>query len=121
MPKYAGMQQVIQKFRDHRSQAYMAAGEEKIAEIHLKDLLIARERVEAPPDTGTFCEHYLFAETISREFGLDRKRYPGDGAIVAFGEIDRRRVCITANDSLIMGGQDPAPIFANWPRPLPRR
>jgi acetyl-CoA carboxylase carboxyltransferase component len=98
------MQEVLRKLKERRAQAYAAAGEEKIAEAHRKGLLTARERVEALLDPGTFCEQYLFAETISRDFGLDRRRYPGDGAVVGFGEIDKRRVFVTANDSLIMGG-----------------
>jgi len=98
------MQEAIQKLRERRAQAYSATGEEKIAGVHRKGFLTARERVEALLDPGTFCEQYLFAETISHDFGLDRKRYPGDGAIVGFGEIDGRAICLTANDSLIMGG-----------------
>lgn len=104
MAKDTAVQEAIQKLRDRRAQAYSAAGEEKIAEMHRKGLLTARERVETLLDKGTFFEQYLFAETISREFGMDRKRYPGDGVIVGFGEIDGRKVCATANDSLIMGG-----------------
>jgi acetyl-CoA carboxylase carboxyltransferase component len=97
-------QEAIQRLRERRSQAYSTAGEERIAEVHRKGLLTARERVEALFDPGTFCEQYLFAETISRDFGLDKKRYSGDGVVVGFGEIDGRTVCVTANDSLIMGG-----------------
>jgi acetyl-CoA carboxylase carboxyltransferase component len=98
------MKEAIQKLRERRAQAHSAAGEEKIAEVHRKGFLTARERVEALLDPGTFSEQYLFAETTSREFGMEQKRYPGDGAVVGFGEIDGRRVCVTANDSLIMGG-----------------
>jgi acetyl-CoA carboxylase carboxyltransferase component len=98
------MQEAIQKLRDRGAQAKIAAGEQKIAEAHQKGLLTARERIESLLDPGTFCEQYPFAETIGRDFGLDRKRYPGDGVIVGWGDIDRRRVYVTANDSLIMGG-----------------
>jgi propionyl-CoA carboxylase beta chain len=82
----------------------LAAGEEKIAEVHHKGLLTAKERIEALLDPGTFCEQYLFGETIFQEFGLAQKRYPGDGIIVGFGEIDKRIVYVTASDRLIMGG-----------------
>jgi acetyl-CoA carboxylase carboxyltransferase component len=102
--KDAGTQEAIQKLRERRTQAYVAAGEEKINQHRRKGLLTARERIESLLDPGTFSEQYLFAETISRDFGLDRKRYPGDGAVVGHGEIDKRRVFVTANDSLIMGG-----------------
>lgn len=98
------MKEAIDQLRARRDQAYSAAGKEKIGEFHQKGLLTARERIEALLDPGTFYEQYLFAETICRDFGLDRRRYPGDGAVVGFGEIAKRRVCITANDSLIMGG-----------------
>ena len=104
MAKDPGMQEAIQKLRERRAQAKAAAGEAKIAGAHQKGLLIARERIEALLDSGTFCEQYPFAETIGRDFGLDRRRYPGDGAIVGWGSIDGQRVYVTANDSLIMGG-----------------
>lgn len=104
MHKDEGMEEAILKLRKRRAQAYIAAGEEKIAKVHHKGLLTARERVEALLDPGTFTEQYLFGETISREFGLDQKRYPGDGVIVGFGQIDGRKVCVVANDGMIMGG-----------------
>ena len=104
MAKDLGMEEAIQKLRERKSQAKGAAGEQKISDLHQKGLLTARERIEALLDPGTFCEQYPFAETIGRDFGLDRKRYPGDGAIVGWGSIDGQRVYVTANDSLIMGG-----------------
>ena len=104
MAKDLGMEEAIQKLRERKSQAKGAAGEQKIRDLHQKGLLTARERLEALLDPGTFCEQYPFAETIGRDFGLYRKRYPGDGAIVGWGSIDGQRVYVTANDSLIMGG-----------------
>jgi acetyl-CoA carboxylase carboxyltransferase component len=104
LAKDAGMEQAIQQLRQRRVQAEMAAGEQKIGEVHQKGLLTARERIVALLDPDTFCEQYPFAETIGRDFGLDRKRFPGDGAIVGWGSIDGQRVYITANDNLVMGG-----------------
>ena len=104
MAKDIRMQENIQKLRERRMKSYAAAGEEKISGLHRKGLLTARERVEVLLDPGTFCEQYLFGETLSREFEMDKRRYPGDGAVVGFGEVNKRKVCITANDSLIMGG-----------------
>lgn len=104
MPDYPTIQEKILELRRRKSQAYLAAGEKKIAERHAKGLLTARERIEALLDPGSFCEQYLFAETISQDFGMDRNRYPGDGAIVGFGKIHGRLVCVAANDSLVMGG-----------------
>ncbi len=104
MAKDTGMQEAIQKLHERRDQAKNAAGKEKIDEFHKKGLLTARERIEALLDPATFCEQYPFAETIGRDFGLDRKRPPGDGAVVGWGSIDKQRVYVTANDSLVMGG-----------------
>jgi len=64
LAKDEGMQEAIQKLRERRAQAKVAAGEQKIAEVHQKGLLTARERIEALLDPGTFCEQYPFAETI---------------------------------------------------------
>lgn len=114
MAKNEDMQESIRELQRRRSLAHSAAGEEKIAEVHRKGLLTARESVEALLDPGTFCEQYLFGETISREFGLDKKRYPGDGAIVGAGEIAKRLVCVVANDSLIMGGTGASTHVRKW-------
>lgn len=86
MAKDEGMQEAIQKLRERRDQAKVAAGEQKIAEVHQKGLLSARERIEALLDPGTFCEQYPFAETIGRDFGLDRKRFPGRRGHCGVGE-----------------------------------
>lgn len=104
MAKEPGDRQAIEELRRRRAQAYSAAGEEKIDQHHRKGLLTARERLVAFMDPGTFSEQYLFAETISREFGLDKKRYPGDAVVVGFGQVDGRLVCVSASDRLIMGG-----------------
>jgi methylmalonyl-CoA decarboxylase subunit alpha len=104
LAKDAGMDEAIRKLRERRAHARVAAGDEKIAEVHKRGLLTARERVESLLDPGSFCEQYPFAETIGRDFGLDRKRFPGDGSIVGWGNVDGQRVYVTANDNLIMGG-----------------
>ncbi len=114
MAKDEGIQETIQRLRDRRAEAYGAAGEDRIAEVHKKGHFTARERVEAMLDPGTFCEQYLFAEAISSEFGLDKKRYPGDGAIAGFGDIGSRKVCVMANDGLIMGGSGASTHIRKW-------
>ena len=114
MGKDADMQEAIQRLRERRAKAHLAGEEEKIAEVHRKGFLTARERVEALLDPGTFSEQYLFAETISCEFGLDKKRHPGDGAIAGIGDIGGRKVCVMANDSLIMGGSGASTHVRKW-------
>jgi len=104
MAKDLQTQESVENLRERRTQAYLAAGKEKIDRHHEKGLLTARERVLAFLDPGTFSEQYIFAETTSREFGLDKKRYPGDAVVVGFGRAEGRLTCVSASDSLIMGG-----------------
>ena len=64
----------------------------------------ARDRIDALMDEGSFVELDAFATHRSSNFGLDKKRIPGDGVVVGFGTIDGRQVCIYSQDFTVFGG-----------------
>jgi acetyl-CoA carboxylase carboxyltransferase component len=94
----------IQTLRKIREKAIFGMGKELIDREHEKGKLTARERIERLLDPGSFEETGMLAETICTDFGLDQKRFLGDGVIAGYGKINGRSVCITANDATIMGG-----------------
>lgn len=87
-----------------RKKALEGGGEERIKKQHEKGKLTARERIEKLLDDGTFEELGLFGESRATEFGMDKKRYPGDGVITGYGTVDGRLVFVYAQDFTVLGG-----------------
>lgn len=77
---------------------------ELIEKQHQKGKLTARERVNLLLDVGTFVELDSFVETRFNDFGLDKKRFPGDAVIVGFGKINNRQVYVYSQDFSKIGG-----------------
>ncbi len=87
-----------------RKKALEGGGEERIKKQHEKGKLTARERIGKLLDEGTFVELGMFGESRATEFGMDKKRYPGDGVITGYGTIDGRLVFVYAQDFTVLGG-----------------
>ena len=66
--------------------------------------LTARERIEALLDRGSFAETNMLAEHQCRDFGMEEKKFPGDGVITGHGRIHGRCVCAYAEDATVLGG-----------------
>ena len=69
-----------------------------------RKISVARARLEMLFDEGTMEE--IGGEVLHRatDFGLDKKRFPGDGVITACGKVDGRPVFAFAQDRTILGG-----------------
>ncbi len=87
-----------------RAKALVGGGQERIDKQHQIGKLTARERIELLLDPGTFVEVDGFMESRINDFGLDKKRFPGDGVVVGYGEIDGRLVFVTSEDFTVIGG-----------------
>jgi acetyl-CoA carboxylase carboxyltransferase component len=90
------MKNAIAKLREAKAKAALGGGDEKIAKVHGKGKLTARERIELLLDAGTFNEFNIL---IKHNLGA-----AGDGIITGYGAIDGRRVCIFAHDTTVFGG-----------------
>lgn len=64
----------------------------------------ARDRIDALLDEGSFVELDAFATHRSSNFGLDKRRVPGDGVVVGYGTIEGHQVCIYSQDFTVFGG-----------------
>ncbi|NPA74467.1 MAG: methylmalonyl-CoA carboxyltransferase [Euryarchaeota archaeon] len=89
---------------EKREQAMKGGGEARIEKQHEKGKLTARERIEKLLDPGTFVELGMFAESRATDFGMDKKRIPGDGVVTGYGTIDGRLVFVYAQDFTVLGG-----------------
>jgi acetyl-CoA carboxylase carboxyltransferase component len=79
-------------------------GPERVKEQHKKGKLTARERLALLLDPGTFVELDKFVTHRTREFGMERRRYLGDGVVTGYGHISGRLAFVFAHDFTVLGG-----------------
>ena len=69
-----------------------------------KKKLSARERIETLLDKDSFVEIDKHVVHRCHDFGMEKKRIPGDGVISGYGKIDGRIVFVYAFDFAVLGG-----------------
>ncbi|HEY0170574.1 MAG TPA: acyl-CoA carboxylase subunit beta [Pyrinomonadaceae bacterium] len=84
--------------------ALEGGGRARVERQHESGKWTARERVEFFLDEGTFEEFDQLVVHRSRDFGLERQLYPGDGVVTGHGLVDGRRVFVFAQDFTVFGG-----------------
>jgi acetyl-CoA/propionyl-CoA carboxylase carboxyl transferase subunit len=94
----------IAELRRRRKAALTPGGRDAAQKQHEKGKLTARERLDILMDKGSFVETDPFAVHRAHDFGMDRKRPPGDGAITGYGTIDGRKVFVASQDFAVFGG-----------------
>lgn len=94
----------LQQLQERSSRAEAGGGRERIEKQHAAGKLTARERVNFLLDEDSFEEFDKLVVHRSKDFGLDKQLYAGDGVITGHGLIDGRRVFVFAQDFTIFGG-----------------
>ena len=94
----------VDELRRRKALAKLGGGKERIEAQRAKGKMSARERVERLLDSGSFVETDAFVEHRTTEFGMDKKRIPGDGVITGHGTIDGRTVFVFSQDFTVFGG-----------------
>src|SRR5687767_7848096 len=90
---------------DRKNQeALLGGGEKRIEQQHAKSKLTARERVQLLMDEGTFEELGKFVMHRSKDFGLDKEYYLGDGVVTGYGKVNGRLVYVFSQDFTVLGG-----------------
>ncbi len=100
-------QQLQKKFDElerKTSESLMGGGEKRIQQQHAKGKLTARERVMLLLDEGSFEEMGKFVMHRSKDFGLEKEYYLGDGVITGYGTVNGRLVYIFSQDFTVFGG-----------------
>lgn len=98
------MNQKIKQLDDKINAALQGGGKKRVEAQHKKGKLTARERLHFLLDEGSFEEIGMMVTHRSREFGLDKEVYPGDGVVTGFGTIDGRPVYVFSQDFTVFGG-----------------
>ncbi|MCX6873566.1 MAG: acyl-CoA carboxylase subunit beta [Verrucomicrobia bacterium] len=87
-----------------RQEALDGGGKDRIEKRHDKGMLTARERLAIFFDGGAFIEFGMHAHHSCVNFGLEKRKLPGDGVVCATGAVDGRQVAAFAQDFTVGGG-----------------
>ena len=93
-----------EELEEKLAQAEQGGGEERIKKQHEQGKLTARERIEALLDVGSFQELDKLVVHHCSDFGMEKKKIPGDGAVCGMGRIHSRPVFVYAQDFTVFGG-----------------
>jgi propionyl-CoA carboxylase beta chain len=94
----------LETLRERSVQAEQGGGVARVEKQHDAGKMTARERIEFLLDEGSFEEFDKLVVHRSRDFGLDKQLYPGDGVVTGHGLIDGRNVFVFAQDFTVFGG-----------------
>ncbi len=94
----------LETLRERSVQAEQGGGVARVEKQHEAGKMTARERIEFLLDEGSFEEFDKLVVHRSRDFGLDKQLYPGDGVVTGHGLIDGRSVFVFAQDFTVFGG-----------------
>jgi len=92
------------ELKRRREEATAGGGPERVAKIHAKGRLTARERLELLYDAGSFVEVGTFVTHRCADFGMADKRITGDGVVAGWGQVEGRLVYAFAQDFTVFGG-----------------
>ncbi|MBW2061834.1 MAG: acyl-CoA carboxylase subunit beta [Deltaproteobacteria bacterium] len=93
-----------EELRRRDAEALLGGGQDRIDAQHKKGKMTARERVKFLLDDGTFEEFDRFVVHRCTDFGMDKKKIPGDGVVTGYGTIDGRLVYVFSQDFTVFGG-----------------
>jgi propionyl-CoA carboxylase beta chain len=98
------LEQKIKKLEELNAQALIGGGEARVERQHEQGKLTARERIELLLDPGTFVETDKFVVHRCTDFGMQEKKFLGDGVVTGYGRIEGRQVFLFAQDFTVFGG-----------------
>ncbi|QCR24626.1 acyl-CoA carboxylase subunit beta [Pontibacter sp. SGAir0037] len=97
-------QSQIETLERKNAEALLGGGQDRIDAQHAKGKLTARDRIHLLLDENSFEEIGKFVMHRSKDFGLDKQYYLGDGVVTGYGTINGRAVYIFSQDFTVLGG-----------------
>ena len=94
----------IENLTQRRETVMAAGGPERVEKQHASGKLTARERMEALFDDDTFVETGGMITSRATDFGMDKKKRPGDGVVTGYGTIHGRLAFASSQDFTVGGG-----------------
>ncbi len=98
------MKDILDELEKRRAEARLGGGQKRIDAQHARGKLTARERIELLLDEGSFEEFDMYVEHRCTDFGMEKKKIPGDGVVTGWGTINGRVVYLFVKDFTVFGG-----------------
>ncbi|MBA4241236.1 MAG: methylmalonyl-CoA carboxyltransferase [Sphingobacteriaceae bacterium] len=98
------MDSKIALLEQKQAEALLGGGQKRIDSQHKKGKLTARERLHFLLDEGSFEEIGMMVTHRSKDFGLEKEQYLGDGVVTGYGTINGRLVYVFSQDFTVFGG-----------------
>ncbi|RTZ91648.1 MAG: methylmalonyl-CoA carboxyltransferase [Deltaproteobacteria bacterium] len=98
------MEKLVKDLEERKRAIRERDGEKRVTSQHKKGKLTAWERIDLLLDKDSFSEINPFVMSRVTDFGLDKKRTPGDAVITGYGRINGRKVYIFSQDFTTLGG-----------------
>ena len=95
---------IRKELEKRRQEALLGGGQERIDKQHKDGKLTARERIDLLLDPGTFVELDRFVTHRCTDFGMENKKFWGDGVVTGYGKIEGRLVYVFSQDFTVFGG-----------------
>ncbi|MBW7844230.1 MAG: acyl-CoA carboxylase subunit beta [Bacteroidia bacterium] len=87
-----------------RDESMLGGGQARIDSQHKKGKLTARERIYFLLDEGSFEEIGAFVTHRSKDFGMEKQQFLGDGVVTGYGTIEGKLVYVFSQDFTVFGG-----------------
>ena len=98
------MQDILEELEAKRAEARLGGGQRRIDAQHAKGKLTARERLDVLLDEGSFEEIGELVTHRTKDFGMDKQVFYGDGVVTGYGTVNGRLVYVFAQDFTVFGG-----------------
>ena len=95
---------VLARLKAKEAEAFQGGGEDRLQKQRDAGRLTARERIHYLLDPDSFVELNMLSEHQCHDFGMEKKKFLGDGVITGHGSIRGRRVFIYSEDETVLGG-----------------
>jgi acetyl-CoA carboxylase carboxyltransferase component len=91
-------------------EAEQGGGAKRVESQHAKGKMTARERIQYLLDRNSFEEIDKFVVHRCHDFGMGKKKIPGDGVVTGYGTIGGRSVFVFSQDFTVFGGSLSGPF-----------
>lgn len=98
------MNQKIKTLNEKLKLSKLGGGQARIDKQHQKKKLTARERVIYLLDEGSFEEIGALVTHRTKDFGMEKQKFYGDGVVTGYGTVNGRLIYVFAQDFTVFGG-----------------
>jgi len=98
------IEEKIAELERRNREAELGGGEKRVEAQHAKGKMTARERIDYLLDDDSFQEIDKFVVHRCYDFGMEQKKFAGDGVVTGYGTVDGKLVFVFSQDFTVLGG-----------------